>query len=111
KLMIQEGGQQSLFELFDDEVSIGRGAANQVQVADNHSSKHHAVIRRLHGRPKLVDLESKNGTRVNGEFRNQRWLEHGDVITIGALTITYDGSDLVASPEPATYATPAPAVS
>ena len=97
KLLIQEGGQQSVFELFDDEVTIGRGAANVIQVADPRSSKHHAVVRRLHGRPKLIDFESRNGTRVNGEFRNQRWLEHGDVVSIGEMTMTYDASDVPAA--------------
>jgi len=93
KLVIEEGGQQSVFELFEDEATIGRGAANAIQVADSRASKQHAVVRRVAGRIKLVDLESKNGTRVNGEFRNQRWLESGDVISIGDLQLTYDGSE------------------
>ncbi|MFO0932900.1 MAG: FHA domain-containing protein [Planctomycetota bacterium] len=110
KILIQEGGQQSVFELFDDEITIGRGAANAIQVADGHASKHHAVIRRLGGRVKLVDLESKNGTRVNGEFKNQRWLAHGDVVAIGAMTMTFDGSDVAAAPVPVAAAYAAPAV-
>ncbi len=93
KLLINEGGQASVFELFDDEATIGRGASNAIQIVDSHASKHHAVIRRSAGRVKLVDLESKNGTRVNGEFRNQRWLQHGDAVSIGAAVLTYDGSD------------------
>ena len=93
KLLINEGGQASVFELFDDEATIGRGAANAIQVADAHSSKNHAVVRRVSGRVKLVDLESKNGTRVNGEFRNQRWLQHGDAISIGAAVLTFDASE------------------
>jgi len=94
KLFIVEGGQESVFELLGDEVTIGRGAANSVQVFDNHASKHHAVIRTLRGRPKLVDLESKNGTRVNGQFRNQRVLEHGDTVAIGSAILRYDASDV-----------------
>jgi hypothetical protein len=101
RLLIQEGGQQSVFDLFDDEVTIGRGAASSIQVSDSRASKLHAVVRRVHGRPKLVDLESRNGTRVNGEFRNQRWLENGDVVSIGEMTITYDGSDVSAAAAPA----------
>lgn len=104
KLLINEGGQASVFELFDDEATIGRGASNAIQIVDTHASKHHAVIRRAGGRAKLVDLESKNGTRVNGEFRNQRWLQHGDAVSIGAAVLTYDGSDAAAA-----VAAPAPA--
>ena len=94
KLMIDEGGQASVFELFEDEISVGRGASNAIQVVDGHASKNHAVIRLIGGRAKLVDLESKNGTKVNGEFRNQRWLEHGDSVSIGAAVLTFDGSDV-----------------
>ena len=43
KLVIQEGAQQSVFELFEDEATIGRGAANAIQVVDSRASKHHAV--------------------------------------------------------------------
>ena len=111
KLVIEEGGQQSVFELFEDEATIGRGAANAIQVADARASKQHAVVRRVAGRVKLVDLESKNGTRVNGEFRNQRWLESGDVISIGDLQLTFDGSDAAAAvAAPASRAVPAPSL-
>ena len=96
KLTITESGQSSVFELFEDEVTIGRGASNAIQVSDGHASKNHAVVRRIQGRAKLVDLESKNGTRVNGEFRNQRWLEDKDAISIGEATIVFDGAEPVA---------------
>ena len=59
RLTISEGGQSSVFELLDDEVTIGRGASSSVQVADDHASKNHAVIRKVGGRAKLVDLDSK----------------------------------------------------
>jgi hypothetical protein len=101
KLFIVEGGQESVFELLGDEVTIGRGAANSIQVIDDHASKTHAVVRTIAGRPKLVDLESKNGTRVNGQFKNQRWLEHGDTVTIGSAVLRYDAADLAAAPPPA----------
>jgi hypothetical protein len=93
RLLINEGGQSSVFDLLDDDLTLGRGASNSIQVSDEHASKHHAVIRRVASRVKLIDLESKNGTRVNGEFRNQRWLEHGDTISIGAAAFTYDAGD------------------
>lgn len=93
KITITDGGTQSVYELFDDqhEVSIGRGAANALQVRDSHASKHHAAIRQVQGRWKLIDLESKNGIRVNGAFRNQHWLNDGDVLSIGAAEMRYEG--------------------
>ena len=95
KLTITESGQASVFELFEDEATIGRGASNAIQVSDGHASKVHAAVRRIGGKAKLVDLESKNGTKVNGEFSNQRWLEDGDTITIGEATLVYSGVEAV----------------
>ncbi len=89
KLYINEGGNEAVYEIFDNEVTLGRGAANDVQVADSHASKMHAVIRRLQDHWKLVDLESRNGTRVNGDFKNQHWLAEGDSVSIGNAIIRY----------------------
>ncbi|MDJ0973716.1 MAG: FHA domain-containing protein [Planctomycetota bacterium] len=116
KLTIVEGGTQSVYEIFEDqhEVSIGRGAANAVQVHDSHASKHHAAVRRVGGRLKLVDLESKNGTRVNGSFKNQHWLSNGDVLAIGEAEMRVEGLELEAASAvaaaPAAPAAPAPRV-
>jgi len=91
KLYIAEDDQESVYEIFDQEVSLGRGAANGVQIHNAHASKVHAVVRRIQGHWKLIDLESKNGTRVNGRYRNQYWLRDGDAIAIGTSTLRYEG--------------------
>ncbi len=90
RFYIAEDAGESVYEIFDDEVSLGRGAANGMQIHDSHASKMHAVVRKMQGHWKLVDLESKNGTRVNGTFRNQHWLRDGDTIAIGTSTLRYD---------------------
>lgn len=89
KLYIAEPEGETLYEIFDDEVTLGRGAANGVQIADSHASKNHAVIRRLQGHWKVIDLESRNGVRVNGRFRNQHWLSDGDTLLIGTASLRY----------------------
>ncbi len=89
KLYIAESGDETVYEIFDDEVSVGRGAANAVQIHGTGASKMHAVIRRLQGHWKVIDLESKNGTRVNGKFRNQHWLSDGDALLIGSAAVRY----------------------
>ncbi len=81
KLLISDASEEYVYEIFDDEVTIGRGAANSVQVADTHASKHHGVFRRIRDHWKFIDLESSNGTRINGAFLNQAWLFDGDEIS------------------------------
>jgi pSer/pThr/pTyr-binding forkhead associated (FHA) protein len=108
KVYINESGKDQTYELFDDstEVAFGRGAASDVQIADGHASKHHLVLRRQRGRWKLVDLESKNGTRVNGAFRNAHWLTHGDTVTVGSVVLRFDAEG---QPRPAARAGGGPA--
>jgi hypothetical protein len=52
--------------LASDVVTIGRGSENDIIVDDREVSRRHAQVRHDAGRFVLVDLGSKNGTRVNG---------------------------------------------
>jgi hypothetical protein len=88
-LTIREGMKERLYKVERDVISIGRAATNTIVIQDAKSSKEHCRIERSGDRWKLVDLESKNGTQVNGEFCNKAWLEHGDTIQIGELTIRF----------------------
>lgn len=111
KLTIEEAGKSTVYEIFEDEVAVGRGAANQIQLHDRRASKHHGQIRRAYGRWQYVDLESKNGTRVNGRYRNRRWLEPGDALAVGQATIRFDQENASEARPSAAAARPArPAV-
>ncbi len=107
KLYIAEDGATSIYEILEDEVQVGRGAANQVQVRDPRASKVHGVIKKVHGRWKYVDLESKNGTRVNGRYRNQRWLLAGDALSVGQATVRFDAPAAPVAPVQPVPAAPA----
>ena len=89
KLLIDESGNQSVYEIFDTEVTIGRGASNGVQLHDSAASKFHAAVRNIQGHWKLIDLESRNGVAINGQRRNQHWLHDGDTLSIGTSTLRY----------------------
>lgn len=111
KVMIHEGAAEQPYELFDDttEVSFGRGTTNDVQLADPHASKQHFVLRRIRGRWRLVDLESKDGTRVNGQVRNAHWLEDGDTIVVGATHVRFEAEGVACGAPPARAPAAAPA--
>ena len=63
-------------------LQIGRLADNDIPIADNAVSRHHAEIRPVRGGYWIVDLDSRNGTQLNGErFRGEsRWLANGDTV-------------------------------
>ena len=70
-------------------LSIGRREGNDVVIADQAVSGHHAKIDSLGDRFVLVDLQSKNGSFVNEQLVNSYWLKDGDVITIGGYSLSF----------------------
>lgn len=69
---------------------VGRDHDCAVRVDSATVSRHHARIVVAGGQVTVEDLESKNGTQVNGQ-RVERpvALKHGDVIQIGSVAMTY----------------------
>ena len=72
------------FPLAADRLAIGRDHANDVHLRDLATSRHHCAIETRDGRLLLRDLESRHGTFVNGVPVGERFLEHGDRVTVGA---------------------------
>ncbi|MDD3826592.1 MAG: FHA domain-containing protein [Anaerolineae bacterium] len=82
KLVEQESGQ--VFPLGFEVVTIGRHEDNTVVVPDPNVSRHHAEIAVHGGRWAIRDLDSANGTFVNGRpIQEPHVLRHGDLIRIG----------------------------
>ena len=69
-----------------EEVSFGRHPSNSLRLADPSVSRHHAVLRRSGEGWKVVDLESRRGTFVNGLPVRERELADGDFLVIGDST-------------------------
>jgi FHA domain-containing protein len=85
-------GDGSRIELGEEPVCIGRAEDCEVQVSDKNVSRRHAEVRREGGGFVLVDLDSTNGTRVNGARAKRRELADGDEITVGATTVRFEMS-------------------
>jgi hypothetical protein len=69
---------------------LGRSSACDVPLDDASASRRHAEIRRRAGKTVLVDLDSTNGTLVNGRRVREAPLRAGDRITIGTTTIVFE---------------------
>jgi len=73
--------------------TLGRATENTISLPDAQASRRHAEIRYENGRHVLVDMNSTNGTTVNGtRLTGPHTLRHGDVITIGAIQLRYEAS-------------------
>ena len=75
--------KDSSFALPQGEVSIGRDAGNVLPVADPSVSRRHCVLKAEAGRFVVADLDSRNGTLINGTAVKEQSLRHGDQISVG----------------------------
>jgi pSer/pThr/pTyr-binding forkhead associated (FHA) protein len=64
-------------QLKSERVTIGRRPCNDVVLVDPAISAEHAVIVTVFGDPIIEDLNSKNGTRVNGQLVRKHALQDG----------------------------------
>jgi hypothetical protein len=73
-------------------LSIGRGLDNDIILEDTRVSRHHAQLRYKTRRFWVTDMNSTNGTYINGERISEADLRHGDVLSLGGLELTFHES-------------------
>lgn len=81
--------RDSSFALPEGDLSIGRDPANGIAIGDPALSRRHCLLVREGERFKLQDLESRNGTFVNGAPVQEHWLTHGDRIALGDTVLLF----------------------
>jgi hypothetical protein len=91
QLRIVEPGRGSRTLPLDGKaIVIGRASDAGIVLGDSHVSRHHARLDPKAGMLVLTDLESKNGTRVNGHRVREVVLGAGDRIEIGQTVLTVE---------------------
>jgi transcriptional regulator with GAF, ATPase, and Fis domain len=91
RLLVTAGPlRDSTIPLPDGEATLGRDPTNAVAVVDPSVSRKHCLLRREEdGRFQIKDLDSRNGTLVNGLAVKEQWLRHGDEIATGDSTFLF----------------------
>jgi len=80
----------SQFIRFNQDVTIGRGLDNNIVFHDDQRvSRRHAQIAFRYGQFLLYDLNSTNGTMINGQPVTQIVLSPGDKISLGGLEMIF----------------------
>ncbi|HZL89381.1 MAG TPA: FHA domain-containing protein [Pirellulaceae bacterium] len=77
-------------------ITIGREEGNSIQLNDERISRYHIKIQEDHNRLVLTDLESTNGTKVNGEDAQLKILRYGDIISLGRSVLLFGSRDQIA---------------
>jgi pSer/pThr/pTyr-binding forkhead associated (FHA) protein len=84
------------YEFTEDLISVGRATDNTVVVEDPSVSGRHAQLERSNKTYRLKDLQSTNGTRVNGIPIKDTALRFDDRIRFGAVEARFE-SDVIGS--------------
>lgn len=75
-------------------MTIGRSVENDIILEEDDISRKHAQIKLRGGHYVLTDLESANGTRVNGRPVTECILRDGDEICLAAICMTFKTADV-----------------
>lgn len=75
--------------LCKERITIGRRPHNDIVIEDLAISGEHAVVVTVNGDSFLEDLNSTNGTQVNGQPVRTHFLQEGDVIELAQFRMRY----------------------
>jgi len=95
-----EGSEGNTILPLGEECTLGRVEDNDFQLDDPRASKRHAVIRKSGEQYEVCDLESANGTMLNGDYIKSQLLNHGDEIVIGRTMILFEAPERVSQMAP-----------
>jgi hypothetical protein len=82
------------YNLSKERYTVGRLADNDIRIDNPAVSGHHSLVINILNDSFLEDLNSTNGTYVNGRLIKKHALSHGDVITVGHHQLKFVDSEL-----------------
>ncbi len=84
RLMLSlDGSVLAEYNMNKERYTIGRLPDNDIRIDNSAVSGHHSLIINILNDSFLEDLNSTNGTYVNGKLIKKHAMQHGDVITVG----------------------------
>lgn len=96
-LRVLDGADRGrIFQNVGAPITIGREEGNTIQLNDERVSRYHVKIQEDNNRLVLTDLDSTNGTKVNGEDIQLRILKFGDMIALGRSVLLFGSREQIA---------------
>lgn len=96
-LRVLDGADRGrVFENLPTPVTIGREEGNSLQLNDERVSRFHVKLQEDQDKIVITDLESTNGTKVNGEVVQLRILRYGDIISLGRSVLLFGSREQIA---------------
>jgi pSer/pThr/pTyr-binding forkhead associated (FHA) protein/tetratricopeptide (TPR) repeat protein len=98
-LILIAGAPQRSYPLIQEETVLGRAPGNPIAIPDPLVSSRHMKVVRRGDVYAAVDLDSENGTRVNGVKVSSKELKQGDQIQVGGFTFYFALDGVVPAPD------------
>jgi hypothetical protein len=96
-LRVLDGADRGrVYDELSTPVTIGREEGNSLQLNDERVSRFHVKIQEDQDKIVITDLESTNGTKVNGEDIQLRILRYGDIISMGRSVLLFGSREQIA---------------
>lgn len=100
RLILSLDGQTlAEYNMTKERYTIGRLPDNDIRIDNAAVSGHHSLIINILNDSFLEDLNSTNGTYVNGKLIKKHALQHGDVVTVGHHQLRYVDDQVDETPE------------
>jgi hypothetical protein len=94
RLVLSLDGQTlAEYNMSKERYTVGRLPDNDIRIDNSAVSGHHALIINILNDSFLEDLNSTNGTYVNGKIIKKHALQHDDVITVGHHSLRFIDSE------------------
>src|SRR5512134_339520 len=84
-----DGSVLAEYNMTKERYTVGRLPDNDVRIDNAAVSGHHGLIINILNDSFLEDLNSTNGTYVNGKIIKKHAMQHGDVITVGHHSLRF----------------------
>lgn len=94
-LVILDGPEKGKrFEITSPITRVGRNEINDIVIASPSISSYHCEIEKTEAGIRIRDLDSTNGTKLNGETIRTATMFRNDVIAMGDVPMTLEGDDV-----------------
>jgi pSer/pThr/pTyr-binding forkhead associated (FHA) protein len=94
-----DGQTLAEYNMTKERYTVGRLPDNDIRIDNAAVSGHHSLLINILNDSFLEDLNSTNGTYVNGKLIKKHALQHGDVITVGHHQLRYVDDQAQQAPE------------
>jgi pSer/pThr/pTyr-binding forkhead associated (FHA) protein len=88
-LIAEEGLTKGMVFPLESRLTIGRGEENDIRLIHSTVSRHHTLVYLEEGQPFVQDMESRNGTYLNGERVERAALSSGDIVWVGDVALRF----------------------